>query len=132
MDNIIFSLTRVPDAITDKVIYRVNVLLVPEKTVQACLQAYRKGNFYGAVRGRGWLRFTSILFDGAHLRASFDRVANIQVISKQGVAKWGRGSSIDFTVASSDRLKHGYLRVRAFTSGGDAETVFSQPFMLTP
>ena len=109
----------------------VNVLLVPEKTVQACLQAYRKGNFYGAIKGRGLLRFTSITFDGSHFRATFDREANIQIISKQGVVKWCHGSSIDLTVASSDRARHGYLRVRAFTTGSDAETVFSQPTMLT-
>ena len=109
----------------------VNVLLVPEKTVQACLQAYRKGNFYGAIKGRGALRFTSIRFDGSHFRATFDREANVQIISKEGVAKWCHGSSIDFTVASSDRLRYGYLRVRAFTSSGGGETVFSQPLMLT-
>ena len=110
----------------------VNVLLVPEKTVHACLQAYRKGNFYGAIKGRGLLRLKSILFDGSHYRATFDRTANIQIVSRQGVVAWGRGTSLDYTVGASERSMHTYLRVRAFTTGGDDETVFSQPTMLIP
>ena len=110
----------------------VNVLLVPEKTVHACLQAYRKGNFYGAIKGRGLLRLKSILFDGSHYRATFDRTANIQIVTRQGVVAWGRGMSLDYTVGASERSMHTYLRVRAFTTGGDDETVFSQPTMLIP
>ena len=55
----------------------VNVLLVPEKSVHACLRAYRQGNFYGAVKGRGMLRFTSIRFDGARLHVTLDKPARI-------------------------------------------------------
>ena len=31
--------------------FGVNVLVTPERSVQACLKAYREGNFYGALRG---------------------------------------------------------------------------------
>ncbi len=107
----------------------VNVLLVREKSVRACLEAYRKGNFYGAIKGRGMLRFRSIRFDGAHLKVELDREAGIQVVSRKGIAARGCGTSMEFTVAKSECRSHGYLRVRAFTA--DGETIFSQPLMLT-
>ena len=109
----------------------VNVLLVPEKSVHACLRAYRQGNFYGAVKGRGMLRFTSIRFDGARLRVTLDKPARIQLITKQGLVKTCGGKTLDFAVSPAERERHGYLRVRAFTLGEADETIFSQPIMLT-
>ena len=109
----------------------VNVLLVPEKSVHACLRAYRQGNWYGAIKGRGLLRFTSILFDGAHLRVTLDKPAHLQVITKRGVTAWGNSNKIAFDVASEDREKYGYLRVRAYARDDSEEIIFSQPLMLT-
>ena len=109
----------------------VNVLLVPEKSVHACLRAYRQGNFYGAVKGRGMLRFTSIRFDGARLRVTLDKPARIQLITKLGLVKSCGGTTLDFAVPPAERERHGYLRVRAFTLGEADETIFSQPIMLT-
>ena len=109
----------------------VNVLLVPEKSVHACLRAYRQGNFYGAVKGRGMLRFTSIRFDGARLRVTLDKPARIQLITKLGLVKSCGGMTLDFAVPPAERERHGYLRVRAFTLGEADETIFSQPIMLT-
>ena len=109
----------------------VNVLLVPEKSVHACLQAYRRGNWYGAIKGRKILRFTSILFDGAHLRVTLDKPAHLQVITKRGVTAWANSKTISFDVAAADREKYGYLRVRAYARDDSGEIIFSQPMMLT-
>ena len=111
----------------------VNVLLVKEKTVEECLRAYRRGNFYGAIKGRGALRFTSIKFGGGALSVSLDKPAHIQVISRLGVTKWANKSDrLSFSVPESERAKYGYLRVRAYAIDGAAdEIVFSQPYMLT-
>ena len=109
----------------------VNVLLVPEKSVHACLQAYRRGNWYGAIKGRNILRFTSIRFDGAHLLATLDKPAHLQVITKRGVTAWANANKISFDVAAANREKYGYLRVRAYARDDSGEIIFSQPMMLT-
>ena len=109
----------------------VNVLLVPEKSVHACLKAYRQGNWYGAIKGRGILRFTSIRFDGANLQVTLDKPAHLQVITKCGVTAWGNSNKMSFSVAAADREKYGYLRVRAYARDGSEEIIFSQPMMLT-
>lgn len=109
-----------------------NVLLVPEKSVEECMRAYRNGNFYGAIKGRGALRFTSIRFSGSELSVALDKPAHIQIISRLGVTKWAnRSASMSFSVPSADRAKLGYLRVRAYAIDGSGEIVFSQPTMLT-
>ena len=109
----------------------VNVLLVPEKSVHACLQAYRRGNWYGAIKGRKILRFTSILFDGANLQVKLDKPAHLQIITKRGVTAWANANKISFSVAAADREKYGYLRVRAYARDDSGEIIFSQPMMLT-
>ena len=110
----------------------VNVLLVPEKNVHNCLRAYRQGNFYGAIKGRGILRFTSIRFNGTELDVALDKPAHIQVISRLGVTKWVNTSKrLSFAVPAAEREKYGFLRVRAYALDGSDEIVFSQPFMLT-
>ena len=110
----------------------VNVLLVKEKTVEACLQAYRQGNFYGAIKGRGLLRFTSILFDGTNLKVTLDKPAHIQVLSAKGVIKCcGKvADKIEYKVAPGERASHVFLRVRAYKNDESGEIIFSQPFML--
>ena len=110
----------------------VNVLLVKEKTVEACLQAYRQGNFYGAIKGRGLLRFTSILFDGRNLKVTLDRPAHIQVLSAKGVVKCcGRlADKMEYSVAPAERSGHVFLRVRAYRNDETEEIIFSQPLML--
>ena len=109
----------------------VNVLLVPEKTVHACLRAYRQGNWYGAIKGRGILRFTSIRFDGASLQVTLDKPAHIQVITKRGVTACANSDKMSFSVAVADREKYGYMRVRAYARDDSGEIIFSQPMMLT-
>lgn len=109
----------------------VNVLLVREKTVHSCLQAYRQGNFYGAIKGRGILRFTSIRFSGNEVAVTLDKPAHIQVITRLGVTKWVNSSKkLTFPVSAAERGKFGYLRVRAYALDGSGEIIYSQPFML--
>ena len=105
----------------------VNILLVPEKTAHACLKAYREGNFYGAVVGRGALNFTNIAFDGKKLSASTDKPARFEVISKQGVVHKAEGRECEFVRPAGD---HVYLRLKAYSVDSSEETLFSQPFML--
>ena len=92
---------------------------------------YRQGNWYGAIKGRGILRFTSIRFDGANLQVALDKPAHLQVITKCGITAWGNSNKMSFSVAAADREKYGYLRVRAYARDGSEEIIFSQPMMLT-
>jgi len=108
----------------------VNVLLVPERTVHECLKAYRQGNWYGAIKGRGILRFTHISFDSGKLLVKTDKPARFQVISKQGVVKEETGTELAFQVGE-DVAKHGYLRAKAYATDNSGEILFTQPMMLT-
>lgn len=126
----------VPDwgALKDIPIFGANVLIVPEKTVEACLRAYRKGNFYGATRGYGELRFTSISFKDNVLRASTDKPAKFQVKSACGVVAEFEGTEFEYTPVP-DGFSCGpgadvFLRIVATAADGCGEVLYSQPFML--
>ena len=107
-----------------------NVLIVKEKTVHECLKAYRQGNWFGAIKGRGILNFTNIHFDGATLLAKTDKKARFQVISKQGVVSETESDKLDFKIAKEDYGKHIFLRIKAFATDDSGEIIYSQPFML--
>jgi len=116
--------------------FGVNVLIVPQATVEACLIAYRKGNFYGAERGHGELRFTSISFDDNVLRASTDKPARFEVISAKGVIYSTSGTELDFIPETWDLGFIGpqadvFLRIKAYATDGSGEVLYSQPFMLS-
>lgn len=117
--------------------FGVNVLVVPEKTVHACLKAYRDGDFYGARRGYGELRFTSIAFDGAALRATTDKPARFEVKTARGVVATGEGNEIVWTVPQADRKNSRvgpevevFVRLKAYAADGCGETLWTQAFML--
>lgn len=105
-------------------IFGVNVLLVHSKTVQACLEAYRKGNFYGAIRGYGELSFTRIEFDGHVIHAATDAPAIFEVITDSGTVYTSEGTSIEYSPSGI------FARVRATASDGCGEILYSQPFIL--
>ena len=107
-----------------------SILLVDERTPEACLRAYREGRFYGAVLGKG-LSFDFVHWDGETLHVRCDRgKCLLQVISKVGVAEeFFKSSEAIFTVKPEDRAKHGYLRVSAFCED-TGEKLFTQPIML--
>ena len=83
----------VPDWHIYNKVFGVNVLCVQEKTVHACLKAYREGNFYGALVGLDSLAFTSLSFDGKRVRATTDKPAKLQVITARGVVVETKGGS---------------------------------------
>jgi hypothetical protein len=117
--------------------FGVNVLLTPERTVQACLKAYREGNFYGARRGLNELKFTRVTFKGTTVEAETDKPARLQVITAMGpVQEVANGTSIKWTMekpplAGGKRKDvHMFARVKAYAIDGSDEELFSQPYML--
>ena len=117
--------------------FGVNVLVVPERSVHACLKAYRGGNFYGARRGLGELAFTRIAFNGETVEAKTDRPARLEVITAVGtVRKAETATSIKWTLppdypgCGPRRGIHMFARVRASAVDGSGEMLFSQPYML--
>ena len=117
--------------------FGVNVLLTPERTVQACLRAYREGNFYGAKRGLNELKFTRITFKGKTVSAETDKPARLQVITAVGpVKEVARGTSIAWKMgkpgvaAGPLEQVHMFARIKAYALDGSGEVLFSQPYML--
>ena len=118
--------------------FGVNVLVVPERSVHACLKAYRQGNFYGARRGLGELKFTRIAFSGGDtVEAETDRPAKIEVVTARGVVKCVKSAtSIKWTMekppfcGGSRRHANAFIRVKAYAIDGSGEELFSQPYMI--
>ncbi|MDD3587137.1 MAG: hypothetical protein PHQ75_08135 [Thermoguttaceae bacterium] len=108
-----------------------NILIVQERSVHACLQAYRQGNWYGAIKGRHILDFKKIAFDGQRLEAVTDKPARFQVIAASGVVFETKADRFTFTVKAGDRKKYVFLRIKAFATDDSGEIIFSQPFMLS-
>ena len=125
----------VPDWHVENKVFGVNVLCVHEKTVQACLKAYRDGNFYGAQNGLDELAFTRLAFDGRTVVAATDRPARFEVITARGVVKETRGCEAVWTVENEAYWQgpghHVFVRVKAYAVDGSEEVLYSQPFMLT-
>ena len=124
----------VPDWSIDKEVFGVNVLCVQERTVHACLKAYREGNFYGATHGLDELAFTRLAFDGKTVTAATDKPARFEVITARGVVKEEKGRSVSWTV-EPEKPWYGprvdvFARVKAYATDGSGEVLFSQPFML--
>ena len=123
----------VPDWHVQNKVFGVNVLCVQEKTLHACLKAYREGNFYGALNGLDELAFTRILFDGKTVTAATDKPARFEVITARGVVKEEKGTEVSWTVDEDRPWKgvrtHIFARVKAYALDGSEEVLFSQPFM---
>lgn len=105
-----------------------NILLVNEAAPEACLKAYREGNFYGAITGDG-LRFEYIGFDGKTLQARADRKVFWQMITAQGISAEGSSQEFFFTLRPGDREKYRFLRLTARVLR-EPEKLYTQPFML--
>ena len=126
----------VPDWHVENKVFGVNVLCVREKTVHACLKAYREGNFYGALNGLDELAFTRIAFDAKSrtVTAATDKPARFEVITARGVVKEAKGTEVSWTVEPDSPWKgsriHVFARVKAYSVDGSGEELFSQPFML--
>ena len=109
----------------------VNILLVPERSVHACLKAYRQGDWYGAVKGRGILNFKRITFDGTALAAETDKPARFEVVARPGVVFEKTDTGFVLNTTPEERAKYGYMRIRAHAADDSGEILFSQPFLLT-
>jgi len=124
----------VPDWHIDGKVFGVNVLCVQERTVHACLKAYREGDFYGALNGLDELAFTRIAFDGKTVTAATDKPARFEVITARGVVRELKGTEVSWTVGGEKRWQglgyHIFVRVKAYAVDGSGEVLFSQPFML--
>ncbi len=108
-----------------------SILLPEERTVEACLKAYRQGRFYGAMKGHG-LTFESIHFDGRTLRVRCDKEAIMLLITHQGVqVELWTGRELVYTVKDEERDRHVFLRVTAMDKDS-GEKLFTQPVMLVP
>lgn len=105
-----------------------NILLVNERSAEACLRAYREGSFYGAITGDG-LRFEYIRFDGKTLSASADREVFWQMITKEGISSEGKSREFSYTLKEGESKRYGYLRLTARVLH-EPEKLFTQPFML--
>lgn len=125
----------VPDWSVKGEIFGVNVLVTPERSVHACLKAYRDGNFYGAAHGLGELKFTEISFtDQNEVRAATDKPAKFEVITARGVRMVTEGTSVSWTCpkpgsAQGPRTEV-FARVRATALDGCGEVLYSQAGML--
>ena len=116
--------------------FGVNVLVTPERSVHACLKAYREGNFYGALRGLGELKFTRIAFGGTTVEAETDRPARFMVVTGLGVVKEvATGTSVKWTLekesdwSGSRKKSHVFARIKAYALDGSGEVLFTQPYM---
>ena len=105
-----------------------NILLVEEPTAEACLRAYREGNFYGAVTGDG-PRFEYINFDGHSLNARTDRRVFWQMITAQGISSEGSSEEFSYTLQDGDKEKFKFLRLTARVLR-EPEKIYTQAFML--
>ena len=109
----------------------VNVLLPKERTVRSCLEAYRLGNFYGAVFG-DVAKFTRLAFDGRTFEATTDVPCGFALISAEGiVASAYKAKSFSWTLPDGEEKKHVYLRLKAYPTANIDEVLFTQPQMLT-
>ena len=115
--------------------FGVSVLVVQERTVEACLRAYRNGNFYGSAHGLGELKFTSISFEDKTVKATTDKPAKFEVITAKGVKLVKEGTSVEWTCPKDDNNAEGpqseiFARIRATALDGSDERLFTQALML--
>lgn len=116
--------------------FGVCVLLVPERTQHACLRAYRNGNFYGALIGKGALKFTSISFSRERVHVSTDKPARFEVKTAFGVVASGEGTEFEWRLPAPKKgyrgsaVSHVFARVKAYALDGSGEVLFTQPYII--
>lgn len=98
-----------------------NILLVPEATENACLRAYRNGEFYVAYYGSG-LTFTSIDVNDSGISVSTNGATMIHIIVD--------GVKTEYPASNAMKTFNSvpiYVRVEAFDQTG--ERIMSQPYI---
>jgi hypothetical protein len=108
----------------------VNILVVPEKTMEACLRAYRRGDFYFGIFG-GIVSFTHVSFDGRNFKAGTDKPVRFELISRRGKVAESTGTSFKYRHDKSKNIDDVYLRLKAYATDDSGEIIFSQPMMLS-
>ena len=103
-----------------------NILLVPEFKEYECLKAYRKGAFYGTIKGNG-LEFTNIMVKNHKLIIETNKSATIRLASDKGqLLKQSGNNKFEYEIPLNNG-KPGikYIRIEAWDEFSDL--IFSQP-----
>ncbi len=103
--------------------YGSSVLLVPAFTEQACLEAYRNGEFYGMIKDTGF-RFTSIVANETSVSVSLNRAGVIKFFTEKGLESTVSGTSATYSVSNKV-----FVRVEAIESGDADSHLFSNAIM---
>lgn len=98
-----------------------NVLLLPELTERAALQAYRQGAFYCSLEGT--TRLLRMEYRQPVLRVETDNGQTIRFVTHVGTVQEISGSVADYIVQGDE------VFVRAEIDGPDGELVFTQPIL---
>jgi hypothetical protein len=103
-----------------------NILLAPSITEYECLKAYRKGAFFGALRGSG-LQFTGISLENNELSVALNDRASIRIVTDRGEAQKTSGKEAAYKIpaGAGGTPAISYVRVEAIDEG--SEQIFSQP-----
>ena len=101
-----------------------NMLVTPEFTEEACLKAYRNGEFYMQVKDTG-LRFTDIKYENGVVDVTVNKDAIIVFVTQDGDVKTVSGRSA-FYVPTEDDI---YVRVEVADAADTEACIFSNPFM---
>jgi len=102
-----------------------NVLLVPERTEAAAANAYRQGQFYGALDGSD-LRFEAIHASEGEIHVETNGADAIEFVTAGHVVK----SVYDRTATYELSGREVYVRIEAHDGSG--ERIFSQPIVYQP
>jgi len=98
-----------------------NVLLVPEVTEHEALRAYRRGAFYGALRGTA--RINRIAVDMPFISIETDKGEKVRFITQKGVVQETEGNQAKYRLTGQE------VFVRIEVDCPDGERLFSQPIM---
>ncbi len=106
-----------------------NVLLLPADLPaadreQACLRAYRNGQFYCVRTGR--LRLEELTLTDGKLRFRVNDPSQLRLISALGLVEERFAHELESTWTPEDLVRHRYFRLEAWGMDDD-EALFSQP-----
>lgn len=104
-----------------------NMLLVDHFTEHACLAAYQKGAFYGAIHGSG-LRFNKISLQENVLTAETNKRSTIRLITNLGeVHKERAVEKVSFEIPLNTDGSQDILYIRVEANDDSSELIYSQP-----
>ena len=105
-----------------------NILLVSEFTEHDCLKAYRKGRFYGCLKGSG-LTITDFTATDSSISVTASSTATIKFITDAGLAKSITGATAVYELPQKSGAPDvKYVRVELEDESG--ERLFLQPVLM--